>query len=159
MTALLAALITALTYYGRIPFPMSNGGYVHLGDGMVCIAACLLSAPYAVAAAAIGAGMADALLGFYPWIPATLVLKACMALLFSAKREKLLCPRNILALPLAALVNTGGYFLYESLIYRQWAAMLSAVGNLVQSAVAAAIFLLLAAALDHLNIKRKFMNL
>jgi len=155
MAALLAALAAALTFV-HVPFPMTSEGYVHLGDGIVYLAACLLPGPYAAAAAAIGCGLAD--LAAPAWLPATVVIKACMALLFSAKREKLLCPHNILALLPAALVNTGGYFLYEGLAFGQWAAALSFIGNLIQSGLAAAIFLLLAAALDKMEIKRKFLK-
>ena len=157
LTALLAALTTALTLLAHIPFPMTSGGYVHLGDGAVYIAACLLPGPYAAAAAAIGCGLADLALGDVLWLPATLIIKACMALLFTAKRPKMLCKRNVLAMLPATLVNVGGYFLYESLFLHE-AAMLSVVGNIVQSAIAAGMFLLLAAAMDQLKIKSKFIK-
>ena len=158
MAALLAALITALTYYGRIPFPMTSDGYVHLGDGVVYIAAALLPGPYAAAAAAIGCGLADLGCGYFSWIPATVLLKACMALLFTSKRPNMLNRRNILALLPAAVINVGGYFLYESLTLHHWAAMVSAVGNVIQSVLGALLFVLLAAALDHLQVKTRFMR-
>ena len=154
LTALLAALTAALTLLAKIPFPMTSGGCVHLGDGMVYIAAALLPLPWGPAAAVIGCGLAD--LTALSWLPGTVVIKACMALLFTAKRPRLLCRRNILALPLAALVNVGGYFLYESLFLHE-AAMLSVVGNAVQSAIAAGMFLLLAAAMDQLKIRKRFL--
>ena len=71
--ALFAAVITLTTaYLLHIPVPT---GYVHLGDAFVYLAASLLPAPYAVVAAAIGAGLAD-LLTYPAWMPATLVIKA-----------------------------------------------------------------------------------
>lgn len=156
LTALLAALTAALTLFAHIPFPMTSAGYVHLGDGMVYIAACLLPGPYAAAAAAIGCGLGD--LAALSWLPATVAIKACMALLFTAKRPKLLCRRNVWALLPATLVNAGGYFLYEGFVIGKWGAVLSVIGNLIQSGFAIAIFLLLAAALDQLKIKSKFMK-
>ena len=152
--ALFAALVAALTCFARLPFPMTNGGVIHLGDGAIYVAACLLPAPYAVAVGAIGAGFADWQLGAAAWIPATIALKACMALVFSAKPPKLLCARNVWALLPASLINVAGYFLYESLVFGGWAAWLTVLGNAVQSLVSAGLFLALAATLDRLRIKR-----
>ena len=59
-TALFAAAITVMTAY-MLHIPIPTGGYIHLGDALIYLAACLLPAPYAAAAAAIGAGMADLL--------------------------------------------------------------------------------------------------
>lgn len=56
ITALFAAAIAVMTaYLLHIPIP---GGYVHIGDSLIYLAASLLPLPYAVAAAAIGAGLA-----------------------------------------------------------------------------------------------------
>ena len=156
LTALLAALTTALTLFGKIPFPMTSEGSVHLGDGMVYVAACLLPGPYAAAAAAIGCGLAD--LTAPAWLPATIIIKACMALLFSAKRQKMLCWRNALALLLAGLVNVGGYYLYEGMVYGEWFAWVSVIGNVLQSCFGAALFVLLAAAMDQLKLRDKFLK-
>ena len=60
-TALMAAMITIFTaYICHIPVGQ-NGGYIHFGDSLIYIAACLLPWPYAMTAAAIGGGMADLL--------------------------------------------------------------------------------------------------
>ena len=57
-TALMAAMITIFTaYICHIPVGQ-NGGYIHFGDSLIYIAACLLPWPYAMTAAAIG-GFAD----------------------------------------------------------------------------------------------------
>ena len=157
LTALMAALIAALVYFGRIPFPMTSGGIVHPGDGMIFIAACLLPTPYAAVAASLGAGMADALLGDFGWLPATIALKACMALLFSSKQKKILTRRNVLVLLPACAINIAGYYLYEGFIYNQWAALVSVFGNVIQSGLSAALFLLLAAALDRLKLKDRLL--
>jgi len=154
----MAALITALTMFIKLPFPMTSEGYVHFGDGMVYIAACLLPAPYAVAAAVIGCGLADALPGLFGWLPATLLIKACMALLFSSRQKKLLARRNILVLLPACAVNIAGYYLYEGFVYSQWAALVSVFGNVIQSGISVAMFLLLAAALDRLKVKNNLLK-
>ena len=58
-TALMAAMITIFTaYICHIPVGQ-NGGYIHFGDSLIYIAACLLPWPYAMTAAAIGGRFAD----------------------------------------------------------------------------------------------------
>ena len=59
-TALFAAAITVMTAY-MLHIPLPTGGYIHLGDALIYLAACLLPVPYAAAAAAVGAGLADLL--------------------------------------------------------------------------------------------------
>lgn len=64
MAALFAAIITVVTAYVlRIP---TGNGYIHLGDSFIFLAASLLPLPYAIAAAAVGAGLADRIL-FGAW--------------------------------------------------------------------------------------------
>ena len=73
-TGLMAALITIMTaYICHIPVGM-NGGYIHFGDSLIYLTAVLLPRPYALAAAAIGGGMAD-ILTAPMWAPATIIIK------------------------------------------------------------------------------------
>ena len=59
VTGLFAAMIALMTaYIFHIPYG-ANGGYIHFGDALIYIAAILLPRPYALAAAAIGGGLAD----------------------------------------------------------------------------------------------------
>ena len=52
ITALFAGAITMMTAY-MLHIPLPTGGYIHLGDAMIYLAACLLPVPYAAAAAAV----------------------------------------------------------------------------------------------------------
>lgn len=73
MAALFAAIITVVTAYVlRIP---TGNGYIHLGDSFIFLAASLLPLPYAIAAAAVGAGLADALTAPI-WVIATVIIKS-----------------------------------------------------------------------------------
>ena len=99
LTALFAAAITIMTAY-MLHIPIPTGGYIHLGDALIYLAACLLPAPFAAAAAAIGAGLAD-LLTAPVWVLPTLMIKAVIVLFFTSKGERLLCRRNIAAVVLA----------------------------------------------------------
>ena len=99
-TAVMAALTTLMTaYIFHIPVGV-NGGYVHLGDTMIYLAAAFLPLPYACAAGAIGGGLAD-LLTAPVWAPATIIIKMLICLPFSSKGKKLVTKRNVIALFLA----------------------------------------------------------
>ena len=55
ITGVLTALVFVVTAYLHIP---TNNGYVHVGDGLIYLAACLLPWPYAMAVGAGGALLA-----------------------------------------------------------------------------------------------------
>ena len=103
LAALFAGAIAVTTAY-LLHIPIPTGGYIHLGDALIYLAACLLPAPYAVGAAMVGAGLAD-LLTAPLWVVPTLLIKALVALLFTSRGPRLLCPRNGAALLLACLLS------------------------------------------------------
>ena len=78
LAALFAGAIAVTTAY-LLHIPIPTGGYIHLGDALIYLAACLLPAPYAVGAAMVGAGLAD-LLTAPLWVVPTLLIKAIVAL-------------------------------------------------------------------------------
>ena len=87
LTAFMAALITLLTaYICHVPIGI-NEGYIHFGDAFIYIAAAILPTPYAMAAGAIGAGLAD-LLTAPVWAPATIIIKLLLVLPFTSKENK-----------------------------------------------------------------------
>ena len=96
LAALFAGAIAVTTAY-LLHIPIPTGGYIHLGDALIYLAACLLPAPYAVGAAMVGAGLAD-LLTAPLWVVPTLLIKALVALLFTSRGPRLLGPRNGAAL-------------------------------------------------------------
>lgn len=137
LAALFCALTTVATAVLYIPLPY---GFANLGDAAVLLAGGVLGGPYGIVAAALGSALADILLGFTVYAPATLVIKGVMAALFwvlyNKKGGVLRC---ILAAVLAEIVMVGGYFLYETLLYGAPAAALSVFGNAVQGAIGAAL--------------------
>ena len=146
-SAILAALIFLSTAYLAMPLPVL--GYVHLGDGFILLAAAILPTPYAVGAAVIGAGAADIVSGYAIYLPATVIIKAITAMLVSSKDKKMISVRNLTALIPAVLVCCGGYYLYESLIYKSFVSPIASVPfNLVQSALGGIIFVLLGVLID-----------
>ena len=85
---LFAAMITIMTaYICHIPYG-ANGGYIHFGDALIYLGAVFLPRPYALAAAAIGGGMAD-LLTAPMWAPATIIIKMLITLPFTSREAGL----------------------------------------------------------------------
>lgn len=155
MSALFAAIITFTTWLFHIPIG-TNGGYIHFGDAFIFIAASMLPTPYACAAAAIGGGLADLLSGAAVWMPATIIIKASIAALFTAKKDNFITKRNIIALPLALILTCGGYYIAEGIIFGNFVAPLASVsGNLIQGGGSIAIYLVLALSFDKLKFKGK----
>lgn len=138
-SAMFAALIFAATCFIKIPLPV---GYVHAGDGLVFLAAAFLPLPYAMAASAIGMGLCDLVLGYTLWLPATVLTRVLVTLLFSRK-GKLCTVRNVIAALASVLIITAGYWAYEAIFYYHSAlgALAGVPLNLAQSALGAAIFI------------------
>ena len=107
-TALLAAMITIFTaYICHIPVG-SNGGYIHFGDSLIYIAASLLPWPYAMAAAAIGGGLADILTAPI-WAPATIIIKALISIPFTNKSSKIVTAGNVISTIIAFVILFNSY--------------------------------------------------
>ena len=160
-TALFAALITILTaYIGHIPI---GTGYIHFGDCLIYLAAAMLPLPYAIAATAIGGGLAD-LLTSPLWAPATILIKSLLVLLFSSKQPKLLTPRNIAACAGGLVISCTGYFIARLIIYGLngasfLATLITSVGgNIIQSVGSAIFFVIFATFLDKLGFKQRIYN-
>lgn len=155
ITALFAAIITVMTaYVCHIPVG-ANGGYVHLGDAFIYVAAVFLPRPYAMAAAAIGGGMAD-LLTAPMWAPATIVIKMLIVLPFTSKDGRILNTRNRIAPWIAFVISATGYYLAEGILFGTFAApLVSMAGSFVQSFGSAIAFYGVAVAFDKAGIKVK----
>ncbi len=157
-SALTAAMTFVLTMFVKLPIPLANGGYVHLGDGAVMLAGALLPLPYALASAVVGACLADLMVA-PAWIPATLLIKGLTVLCFTSKKETLCCPRNYAAILPSAIICAGGYYLYEALVWGSFIVPLAAMPlSFLQSACGAVLFLAAALSLDRLQFKHRFFG-
>ncbi len=158
-TALFASIIALTTaYLFHIPLG-SNGGYLHLGDAFLYLAASFLPKPYACAAGALGGILADLSSGAVMWMLPTALIKPLVALCFTAWGNKLICWRNLLALPAGAAISVLGYYVAEALIFGNWVApMASMWGNLVQALGSSVIYLAAALALDRTGIKARLQS-
>ena len=153
MTGLMAALIANMTaYICHIPIGV-NGGYIHFGDSLIYLAAALLPRPYALAAAAIGGGLAD-LMTAPMWTIATVIIKMLIVLPFSSKSIKIVTPRNVFATVLAYFISGLSYFLAEYILFGTWSVLLVSMwSSLIQSSGSAIFFIIFGYALDKVRIK------
>ena len=153
--AAFAALTMIMTaYLFHIPVG-TNGGYIHFGDTMIFLAASCLPLPYAMAAAAVGGGLAD-LLTAPLWALPTVLIKAVMVIYFTRKSQKIICLRNVLGLPVAVAWTIFGYYVAEALLFGSWGVPLAGIpGNLIQGIGSAALFLVFGTAADHFELRRR----
>lgn len=171
MTALFAALGYVATRILQIPTP--SGGYVNLGDTVVILGAYLLGPVYGAVAGGIGPALADLLSGYVIYVPATLVIKAVMALL-AALLYRALGKKTwsmVVCAVAAEAVMIVGYWLFETVLAAaagegSFMVCLAACGaagipgNLVQAAFGIAASTLLALALrQNTQVRRQFPNL
>lgn len=165
LTALFAAIITVTTAFIKINTGI-NDGYVHLGDSIIYLAGCVLPAPYCLISAALGGALADILAGAAVWAPFTAVIKALNALVFVfalkfAKNDgsnKILSVKTALMSFVSGLVTVFGYLLCEGLLYSFPTALTSVPFSIIQATGSALVFILIAAALDKADFKKRFMN-
>ncbi len=158
VTGLMAAMITIMTaYICHIPTGI-NGGYIHFGDAVIYLSAALLPTPYALAAAAVGGGLAD-LLTSPLWAPATVIIKMLVALPFTSRSAKIITARNVAACVIAYFISGLGYFLAEYLLFGTMPALIASMsGSLIQSGGSAVFFIILGTALDRTHAKSRFIN-
>ena len=157
-TGLFAALICITTaYIFHIPVG-TNGGYVHVGDALIYLAAAILPTPYAIADAALGGAMAD-LMTAPVWTLATLIIKMLIAVPFTSKKDKIIHVQNIISVFIASLITIVGYYLAEVILFGSWVAIIPSItGSIVQAIGSGILFLAFGHALDKMRFKTMLKN-
>ncbi len=162
ISALFAALSTVFVYF--IHFPNAIGGYIHVGDAIVYLCASLLPTPYAAVASAVGFGLADLISGYPYYILPSAIIRVIVVLFFTSKKDKIICKRNLLALPCSAVATILLYavtkyviysFIYKTPEVALTNAIASMAGNFIQCAASCVLFIFAALALDKLNFKSR----
>lgn len=164
-TALFTALVAVSTSVIKIP---AGNGYTHFGDSMIYLAACILPAPCSVFAASAGAVLADVFSGYAIYAPATAIIKALNALPFILMRiylkrknkdDKILSWQICLMLVPTTLVTIFGYLIAEYFMFGTKFAVISAfTGGWLQPGGSLIIFIILAAAFDRINLKKRILK-
>ena len=146
LAAAMAAVVMIVTMSLQIPIP-AVGGYVHPGDGIIFLAVIVFGKKYGVWAGSIGACLADIITGFAIWGPFSFVIKGVMAFVCGKIAEKdknkaWISPVKIFAVFAGILVSTAGYYAVGAMFLRSFsAAFLSIPSDLIQGAVAMAVYL------------------
>ena len=130
LCGVLAALVFVLTYFPKVPVPVT-GGYVHLGDGAIFLAALLLG-PLGIPAAAIGSGLADLIGGYMLYVIPTVIIKGLVALVGWKLYKQGSWVSAVVAFVLAEAVMVLGYFVFECFTSGAPAAAAAILPNVVQ---------------------------
>ncbi len=147
LSGVFAAIICVTTMFPHLPVGI-NGGYVHIGDTFIYLAASFLSPAYAVAASAIGSGLADLMVAPIYIIP-TVIIKSLMALTFTAKGNKILCKHNVLAAVFAGIICTVGYYIAEVILAGNFISpLISAIQGIIQPVLSGIIYVVIASVID-----------
>ena len=139
----LAALTTVATLLIQIPSPTK--GYINTGDVLVNLSAWILGPLFGGAAAGIGSALADLISGYTVYAPATLIIKAGMAVVSYFVYKRLSQNRKsffaLLAGAVAAeIIMILGYAVFAGFLYGSvTTALLSVPENVVQGAFGAAV--------------------
>ena len=155
-TALFAAIIMLAT---MIAIPIGSSGYLNPGDSMIYAAAWFLG-PLAGVAAAVGSALADVILGYGVYAPATFIIKGLMGLvvgLLLKRFGKKIVPK-ILAMSIGGIIMAGGYFTFEYFIMIGKGAVANVPWNLVQAIVGVLIGTLVITALSKIKGINNFMD-
>lgn len=130
MAGVMAALVFVMTYVPKVPVPIT-GGYVHLGDGAIFLAALLLG-PLGIPAAAIGSGLSDVLGGYMVYAIPTILIKGVVALVAWKLWKEGFWLRAALAFVLAEIAMVAGYFAFEAVMFGTAAAWGAVGPNCIQ---------------------------
>ena len=132
LSAMFAALCCVATLVVQIPIAT---GYLNIGEGMCLLSGLMLGPWYGMAAAGIGSGLADLLAGYGIYVPATLIIKALVALT-AAQCFRLARASVLLAELPAEVVMVAGYYAFETVILQEPAAAAASVpNNLLQAGI------------------------
>lgn len=162
LAALFSALCAVATAFVKVPTGI-NEGYVHFGDSIIYIAACLLG-PIAAASAAIGGALADIIAGAAVWAPASAIIKALITVPFlisgallkknGKSNLKIVNSESIAACVISGIITVFGYYIAEGIIFSFKSSIVSLPFNVIQAVGSAIVFVLLGLALDAVKVKQ-----
>lgn len=134
LAALFAALCCVSTAVIQVPTP--TNGYIHIGDGFVLMCGFLLGPYYGFFAAAIGSALADAVTGYFIYVPGTFIIKGVVALAACLMYKKI---KSVLACSLIAeVIMVVGYYFYAVILTSNFVSSLSGIPtNVLQGVVGA----------------------
>ncbi|MBN2297428.1 MAG: ECF transporter S component [Deltaproteobacteria bacterium] len=138
LLGLFTALVAVSTMIIRVPIPQTNG-YMNLGDSMVLLTAIFFGPVGGFIAGGIGSALADILGGYPQWAIWTLIIKGTEAVIVAGLIIFLRIRKEKISFLLVACFIAAtswmvlGYFLAETIMYDQKAAMAEVPANILQA--------------------------
>ncbi len=133
---LLIGMTIVMTIILPIPSIVTHG-YINLGDMVVLFAALHLGKRAGAIVGGVGSALADIILGYTLYAPATLIIKGLEGVICAYLFEKNGKTNTVIPTVVAGASMAVGYFLYECVIYTPTAAAVSIPGNILQGVVGA----------------------
>jgi uncharacterized membrane protein len=133
-----AALVFVVTRFIQIPIPL---GYFNVGNCVILTGCLFFSAPYGIAAGAIGSALAD-LLSYPVYTVPTLLIKTLMPLVFyliSSRNGKNKTAQTLAAAYISTLIPLFGYTITGGILYGSFYTGLAQFPGLLLEYVANAI--------------------
>ncbi|MDH5200158.1 MAG: ECF transporter S component [Candidatus Bathyarchaeota archaeon] len=130
----MAALVCVATLLITIPIPATEG-FFNIGDALVIIASLTFGPVVGGLAGGVGSALADAIGGWFNWVPFTLVIKGAEGVIagyIAGSRENRPTQRTLLAWVVGGLVMVSGYFLVQVYLYGIGGALVELPFNFVQ---------------------------
>lgn len=145
--SILIAITVLMTTLISIPIVGGNG-YVNLGDMVIFVTAMLLGKGPAFIVGGLGSFLADMVLGYGVYAPASFIVKGLEGFIAGYLLEKNIGKRH----PLFATIIAGawmalGYYIFEIFLYGAKGALLSVPANLIQGGFGAVVSIVLFKAL------------
>lgn len=149
MNALFIALTLVATMFIQIKLPtIGNGGFIHLGNVPLFIAAMVYGKKTGAIAGAFGMGLSDLFSGYAVWAPFTFIIVGAMGFIAGLISEKAPGKRslvNTLAVAAALIIKIVGYYFAEVILYGNWIQPFGSIpGNIIQVILAGIIVVPLA---------------
>lgn len=153
LTAVFAALVFLFTFFVKIPM---GPGYIHIGDSVIYLCACVIGGPWAAAAGAVGAVLADVIGGYAIYAPITALAKPLIAVpvALAARHNpagRIVTVRTVAATLACALITAVTYFAGDLVIARAFA-FADIPRSLIQSGASTIAFIIFGLALQKVKI-------
>jgi len=142
LVGLFMALVCIATLFFKVQIP---GGYAHLGNGFIFLAAVVTGNVGGMIAAGFGSALADFLGGYTEWVIPTLIIKCSMGFITAAIMNKDLkktfySVRTAIALIVGTIVMVTGYAIATGIYYGYPAGVAAIFPLIMEDLVGIAVF-------------------
>lgn len=151
--SILIAITVLMTTIISIPIVGGNG-YVNLGDMVIFVTAMLLNRKSAFIVGGLGSFLADMILGYGIYGPASFIIKGLEGFIAGTLLKKGIGKKYpLFATLIAGIWMAFGYYLFETILYGAKGALASIPANLIQGALGAVVSVIVFKALKKTKIE------